>query len=408
MSKDSSHALLSPPMTPPAIPNQNQPPLTVDTVVGPHDQPGGGHPLTRHTHKAPNTPDVSHLDFTDSFFSGNPRAFPQSPQRTNRQSDDEGSDDALVLMPSRKHSFKATSPAGQTKSQATYFTPASPNKDFGPFSFAEKKRTERLGSELPLSMAGHFSRNHRTPFSTFISRKYRRILLVAAVIFAFIFVFRAHQASNSSRTILPLRIPFSERTRLAPISAAALRKRPGSEANRSKQSQQQSTNEKYIWKKNEELAGLIEYLASAPTEHALPPSVDRTVDAELVLDFDPLLTADPDRAMREMVETVWRERVVVLLGKGYGNPRTKAIQATLQDMNVIPAPVVIEVDRRADSDQLVPVLSRLVDTSIDEFPVLLVGGKMMHRADFEESRLRTLISNAGGSFRAVKKKKGKK
>lgn len=94
--------------------------------------------------------------------------------------------------------------------------------------------------------------------------------------------------------------------------------------------------------------------------------------AELVLDFDPLRSADLTSDMKEMVEHVWRDRPVVMLGKGHGDPyislpsfvllrglevlmtssalrhcrKTRDLRNTLLGMRIVPEPSIFFIDVR--------------------------------------------------------------
>jgi hypothetical protein len=81
-----------------------------------------------------------------------------------------------------------------------------------------------------------------------------------------------------------------------------------------------------------------------------------------------------------MVESTWDSHPVILLGKSFTyEPTSRSLRKTLADYRILPAPSFIEVDSRPDVDTLVPVLSRLfgVENSLDAFPLLLIGGKIV-------------------------------
>ncbi|KAF9527345.1 hypothetical protein CPB83DRAFT_895359 [Crepidotus variabilis] len=159
----------------------------------------------------------------------------------------------------------------------------------------------------------------------------------------------------------------------------------------------------------EELAAVSSFLASLP-QNVIPPSVDPkvSIDPQLVLDFD---TRSPraKEEVRVMVDELWSRHPVFVYSK-YFSPAARELKAILNDLYLKPAPTIIDVDVREDSDILTPMLARLTGTDL---PVLLIGGKVIGstkeaRALLERKELQKMITEAGAQIDGAKRKKHRK
>jgi len=158
---------------------------------------------------------------------------------------------------------------------------------------------------------------------------------------------------------------------------------------------------------SQELAAITSFLASLP-QNVLPPTVDTTrpIDPQLVLDFD----TRGHRAQEEvhaMVEDVWTRNPIFLYSKVY-SPASRELKGILNNLNLYPAPTIIDVDIRDDAEILYPVLRRLLP--FPELPVLLIGGRAV--GSIEEVReleksgeLQNLITASGSTIEGGKRKK---
>ncbi|KAL7418085.1 hypothetical protein BDY24DRAFT_437566 [Mrakia frigida] len=264
---------------------------------------------------------------------------------------------------------------------------------------SEERRSGRSSSPLPGS---HTHRAHKaTLLSSVLSRRARPFFLVLlAFIGGLIYLLTALRPSSRST------ISLSELRRLHRAQAPSF---PLSTSVKNKG--------RWVWGEGQEAAALIDFLSSEGT-HALPPlSESGVLDPALVLDFNPHSSAGAE-ALTEMVENVWNERVVVLLGKGHGDPVTRKLRSSIEDLWVVPSPVFIEVTQRHDADHLIPILKRLFNfKSEDDLPILLIGGAKAGHLDLRDllddtarTRITTQIQIAGGSFvdEALRKKSGRK
>ncbi|KIL65888.1 hypothetical protein M378DRAFT_76056 [Amanita muscaria Koide BX008] len=159
----------------------------------------------------------------------------------------------------------------------------------------------------------------------------------------------------------------------------------------------------------QELAAVSSFLASLP-HNVIPSSVDplEPIDPQLVLDFD---TSGPraEQEVRAMVEDVWTRNPVFLYSQLYSSI-SRDIKSLLANMNLRPAPTIIDVDVRDDANVLRPLLSRLA--GIQELPLLIIGGKVVgnveHIRALEQSgELRDLITLSGAVIDGAKRKKHK-
>lgn len=160
----------------------------------------------------------------------------------------------------------------------------------------------------------------------------------------------------------------------------------------------------------QELAAVSSFIISLP-QNVIPSFVDpsRPIDPQLVLDFD---TRGPNAAdeVKAVVDDVWTRNPVVLYSKFY-SPVSREIKQMLDDLYLRPAPVIIEVDQRADEAVLAPLLYRLTSTS--SLPILLIGGKPAPplqelRYLKDKGELKRMIEKAGGEPDGARRKKGKK
>ncbi|PSR79236.1 hypothetical protein PHLCEN_2v7094 [Hermanssonia centrifuga] len=160
----------------------------------------------------------------------------------------------------------------------------------------------------------------------------------------------------------------------------------------------------------QELAAVTSFLASLP-QNVIPSSVDpsKPIDPELVLDFD---TRSPQAAeeIRDLVHDAWSRYPVVLYSKMH-SPVSRELKQILSDLNLLPPPVLIEVENRPDEEVLKSVLHRL--TGEPELPLLLVGGQTL--GTLQEIRymnskgdLARKMNEAGAVVDGAKKKKGRK
>jgi len=159
-----------------------------------------------------------------------------------------------------------------------------------------------------------------------------------------------------------------------------------------------------------ELAAITSFLVSLP-RNVIPPTIDPTqpIDPQLVLDFD-TRGFRAQEEVRAMVDDLWTRNPVLLYSKVY-SPASRELKGILDNLNLNPAPTIIDVDIRDDAVVLLPVLKRLLP--FPELPILLIGGKAV--GSIEEVRtlekngeLQTLITASGSIIDGAKKKKPRK
>ncbi|KAF6763148.1 hypothetical protein DFP72DRAFT_525266 [Ephemerocybe angulata] len=160
----------------------------------------------------------------------------------------------------------------------------------------------------------------------------------------------------------------------------------------------------------QELAAVSSFIASLP-QNVIPPMVNpaHPIDPQLVLDFDTRSAKAADE-MRQLELEVWSRNPVFVYSKLY-SPLSRELKTILANLYLSPAPTIIDVDMRDDSDVLKPLLTRL--TSVQELPILLVGGKVLGTMEeikemAKDGRLETAVSAAGSVVNGAKKKKSKK
>jgi len=160
----------------------------------------------------------------------------------------------------------------------------------------------------------------------------------------------------------------------------------------------------------QELAAVTSFLASLP-QNVIPHTVDptRPIDPQLVLDFDTRGNRAQEE-VRAMVDDVWTRNPVFLYSKVY-SPASREIKAILHNMNLKPAPTIIDVDVRDDGAILLPILKRLLP--FPELPVLLIGGKAVGSIDQvreleKNGELQKLITASGSTINGAKRRKHKK
>lgn len=160
----------------------------------------------------------------------------------------------------------------------------------------------------------------------------------------------------------------------------------------------------------QELAAITSFLASL-AHNVIPHTVDPTkpIDPQLVLDFD-TRGHRAQEEVRAMVDDVWTRNPVFLYSNVY-SPASRELKFILDNMNLKPAPTIIDVDVRDDAAILLPMLKRLLP--FPQLPVLLIGGKAV--GSIEEVReldkngeLRQLITASGSTMDGAKRKKHKK
>ncbi|KAF9237577.1 hypothetical protein BU15DRAFT_88721 [Melanogaster broomeanus] len=123
---------------------------------------------------------------------------------------------------------------------------------------------------------------------------------------------------------------------------------------------------------SEELAALSAFLA-ALAHNVLPRTVDpnQSLDPQLVLDFD-TRSEKAKEELHRVVEEVWTRYPVILFSKLH-SADSREVRYMFSNLNLKPAPLVIQVDQREDADVLIPLLTRL--TNVPSLPILLVGGQ---------------------------------
>ncbi|CDO76968.1 hypothetical protein BN946_scf184281.g15 [Trametes cinnabarina] len=169
-------------------------------------------------------------------------------------------------------------------------------------------------------------------------------------------------------------------------------------------------HEQIYLNQTQELAAISNFIASLP-QNVLPSTIDpsQPIDPQLVLDFD---TRGPraEEELQHVVRDVWARNPVMLYSKVHSSI-SREIKQILSGMYLLPAPVIVDVDERPDESVLVPLLYRL--TSMNELPILLVGGRTVGtpkeiRYLAHKGELQRLITQAGGVIDGARKKKAKK
>ncbi|KAF4567239.1 hypothetical protein EYR36_010857 [Pleurotus pulmonarius] len=134
-----------------------------------------------------------------------------------------------------------------------------------------------------------------------------------------------------------------------------------------------------------ELAAITSFLTSIHDAHMnmLPPTVDpsKTIDPQLVLDFDITRNPRAKEELQSLQENVWSRNPVVLYAKHF-SPLSRAIKGTLEALHMNPPPTFIDVDTRADASILEPLLRRL--TGMD-LPIILIAGQLVRPVDDGDS-----------------------
>jgi hypothetical protein len=195
----------------------------------------------------------------------------------------------------------------------------------------------------------------------------------------------------------------------------------------------------------EELAAVSAHLAALP-QNVIPSFVDpsKSIDPQLVLDFDVSAGKRSEEEVKMMVEQTWEHNPVVVYCKHY-SPQSRSLRNILSTMDIHPPPTVFEVDLRPDSDVLLPLISRVikevstqtlnssrqdsdapaaadVDAAVahpgskhsgpSSLPALLIGGKLISAGDvelvsrlLENGSLKEMIKGAGAEIRDAKRKK---
>ncbi|KAJ7594436.1 hypothetical protein C8J56DRAFT_778295 [Mycena floridula] len=241
-------------------------------------------------------------------------------------------------------------------------------------------------------------------------RKFRQRSLLALIMFiclsAYLFIIRSSPLFQSStlaanQLVVEPEIVDVQQQPVSPVSPPPAAKR------RKHQNVFQDQRPLLQLDPIQELAAISSFLASLP-QNVIPSFVNpaRPIDPELVLDFD----AHSPRALDELnrvVGEVWSRNPVFLYCKLY-SPLSRELKAILDTLRLVPAPTVIDVDIRDDSEVLRPMIHRL--TSTTELPVLLIGGKSVGsmaeiRALHKSGELQQLVSEAGAVINGAKRRK---
>ncbi|KAF8326547.1 uncharacterized protein EI90DRAFT_2929741 [Cantharellus anzutake] len=161
----------------------------------------------------------------------------------------------------------------------------------------------------------------------------------------------------------------------------------------------------------EELGAVMAYLTNLGANAMIPVSIDPTipVDPQLILEFN---TRSP-RAREEvksLVADTWAANPVVVISevRSSRQPASKTVKAILEDLDLSPLPIEMDVDLRSDGERLRRLMYRL--TRSKSVPIVLVGGKAIGTVDeFEKQhangQLHKKILAAGTKIRAGKSKK---
>ncbi|KAF5351703.1 hypothetical protein D9756_007654 [Leucocoprinus leucothites] len=266
---------------------------------------------------------------------------------------------------------------------------------------------------LPVAAVSHLRKARQ--------QAYLLALLSLILLTAYVFLLRRHDTGSS----LVLREPDSTRPSPSQLSLAleSIRNSGVDFKPRPKK-----TAEQIRLTDAQELAAVSSFLASLPSQNQIPSFVDPSspIDPQLVLDFD---TRGP-RASKEvvaMVEDVWSRNPVFLYSKVSGLPKgtrrttelsnfrnqhysaaSREVKMILDNFNLKPTPTIIDVDVRDDADVLIPMLHRL--TSIHEFPILIVAGRLVGtledvRQMNNNGTLRQMIAQSGARIEGARRRK---
>lgn len=246
---------------------------------------------------------------------------------------------------------------------------------------------------LPVAAVSHLRKARQ--------QAYLLALLSLILLTAYVFLLRRHDTGSS----LVLREPDSTRPSPSQLSLAleSIRNSGVDFKPRPKK-----TAEQIRLTDAQELAAVSSFLASLPSQNQIPSFVDPSspIDPQLVLDFD---TRGP-RASKEvvaMVEDVWSRNPVFLYSKHY-SAASREVKMILDNFNLKPTPTIIDVDVRDDADVLIPMLHRL--TSIHEFPILIVAGRLVGtledvRQMNNNGTLRQMIAQSGARIEGARRRK---
>ncbi|KAL0945353.1 hypothetical protein HGRIS_000851 [Hohenbuehelia grisea] len=155
----------------------------------------------------------------------------------------------------------------------------------------------------------------------------------------------------------------------------------------------------------QELAAVTSFV-TAVASNALPASVDASapIDPQLVLEFG--ISGDAQSELEEMQQDVWNLNPVVLYGQKH-SAASRSVKATLSSLNLSPPPTFVDVDTREDASIVSAIVTRV--TGATEFPILLVGGKVIATDDLEAlqafGELKTILAAAGATVDGSKKVK---
>jgi hypothetical protein len=125
----------------------------------------------------------------------------------------------------------------------------------------------------------------------------------------------------------------------------------------------------------QELGALVGFL-SAFASNALPLDMDplRSLDPDLVLEFDARSPTGPEQTQEHVAE-VWAHNPVVIFSElVHGNPReSRDVKQLFHSFHLKPLPTTIDVDQRPDAHVLRPLLHRLTGTT--QLPLVILAGE---------------------------------
>ncbi|GJJ06323.1 hypothetical protein Clacol_000514 [Clathrus columnatus] len=161
---------------------------------------------------------------------------------------------------------------------------------------------------------------------------------------------------------------------------------------------------------DQELAALIGFMAALPS-NAIPDTINisQPLDPDLILGFD-IRSSNAAGELKTLVEDTWARVPIVLLSKKY-SPIGREIKSILAEYNLLPAPVVFDVDERADEHIITSIFQRLLGT--DQLPLLLLHGESLGTLSnihelHSSGQLRKMILTTSAVIDGAKKKKGRR
>jgi len=140
----------------------------------------------------------------------------------------------------------------------------------------------------------------------------------------------------------------------------------------------------------------------------IPSSIDPStpLDPEFILEFNTRSPRAREEVKALMADT-WAANPVVVISESR-QPASKAVKTVLEDLNLHPMPIEIDVDLRSDGEQLRQLMYRL--TSSKSLPIVLIGGRTVGTLEeFEKQhkagQLQKRISAAGATMARRAKRK---